>query len=76
MVDDEDLPTNYIYITKNCVTTENICIDTKISTMNSCSCEERCTMDFCSCTKMSLKCWYDDDGKLSSDFNYSGKLKS
>lgn len=71
-VDDEPEPRDYIYITKNCITSDNISIDTKITTLHTCSCSERCVSEDCDCTKLSMKCWYDEEGKLTPDFNFAG----
>lgn len=55
--------------------TADISIDNKITSLQSCNCEDRCNTNCCSCGNNSLKCWYDDEGKLVSDFNYLGKLQ-
>ncbi|KAF2905274.1 hypothetical protein ILUMI_00894 [Ignelater luminosus] len=70
-IDDEQKPTDFVYISENCITSDLINIDRKISTMNSCLCEEKCTSFNCLCCNHSLRCWYDEEGKLLADFNYS-----
>ncbi|XP_076275512.1 histone-lysine N-methyltransferase G9a isoform X2 [Rhynchophorus ferrugineus] len=69
-VDEEEEPRNYHYIKQNCVSSDNVRIDLKVSTVRSCSCEDRCSSLDCNCAQMSVKCWYDKDGKLLSEFNY------
>ncbi|KAJ8921859.1 hypothetical protein NQ315_008491 [Exocentrus adspersus] len=70
-VDDEPEPRDYVYITKNCKTSDSFSIDTKMNSLHVCSCVERCVTDECECTKLSMKCWYDEEGKLTSDFNFA-----
>lgn len=71
-VDAEPKPSNFCYITKNCYTLEDIKIEQKISSLQCCQCEDRC-MDFgCLCGNMSVKCWYDEEGKLKPDLNFNG----
>ncbi|XP_023019599.2 histone-lysine N-methyltransferase EHMT2 [Leptinotarsa decemlineata] len=69
--DDESEPKNFVYITKSHISTDGYNIDDKLSLMQSCSCEERCTSDYCECGKLSLGCWYDEEGKLLPDFNFA-----
>ncbi|GLV41275.1 G9a [Carabus blaptoides fortunei] len=68
--DNEQKPTDFVYVTENC-TTSDINIDRKITTLQSCQCEDRCTSSECLCSNNSLRCWYDDEGRLSADFNYA-----
>lgn len=70
-VDDECEPTDYIYIPKNCFTAD-IEVDCKVTTIQSCHCEDKCDAENCVCGTNSVHCWYDTEGKLSLDFNYSG----
>ncbi|XP_065200646.1 histone-lysine N-methyltransferase EHMT1 isoform X2 [Planococcus citri] len=69
-IDMEDEPTDFVYITENCFTS-NIKVDRTITSLKSCCCRDNCSSTFCSCGKLSLRCWYTDDGKLSPDFNYA-----
>lgn len=74
IVDDEEEPTDYVYVSKNCFTSD-IEVDCKVSTMQSCNCDDnRCDGDGCGCGRSSVHCWYDAVGKLTMNFNYSGKL--
>ncbi|VEN36415.1 unnamed protein product [Callosobruchus maculatus] len=70
-VDDEPEPRDYIYITKNCITSNDVHIDTKLAILQSCTCEDRCTTEECECGKLCAKCWYTEDGRLQSDYNFS-----
>ncbi|CAH1999344.1 unnamed protein product [Acanthoscelides obtectus] len=70
-VDNESEPRDYIYITKNCTTSNHVQIDKKLTTLHSCSCEDRCTSEECECGKLSAKCWYTEDGRLQPDYNFS-----
>ncbi|KAG5881158.1 hypothetical protein JTB14_024575 [Gonioctena quinquepunctata] len=69
--DDEPEPKNYVYITKSHITSDGFSIDGKLSLLQTCNCEERCMSDGCACGKLSVKCWYDEEGKLSPDFNFA-----
>lgn len=66
-------PSNFRYVTKNCFTLDNIRIEQKISSLQACQCEDRCMDAGCLCGHMSVKCWYDEEGKLKPDFNFNGK---
>lgn len=44
--------------------------------MQCCQCEVRCVDDNCQCGKLSLRCWYDEEGKLIPEFNFGGKFIS
>lgn len=71
---DNDLePKDYVYISKNIVNSDVLRINTKISSVQSCKCKDRCISDDCSCGKISVKCWYDEEGKLRPDFNFASK---
>lgn len=71
MINSEPKPIDFVYISKNCITTD-LNIDLKITSLQACVCEDRCTSSACSCGKNSIRCWYDEEGKLASDFNYAG----
>lgn len=71
-VDTDTKPCDYTYVTKPCMTSDDIKIDLKISSLQSCTCQDRCTDDSCACGKMSIQCWYDDEGRLVPDFNFNG----
>lgn len=72
-MDDELEPTDYVYIPKNCFTSD-IEADFKVTTMQSCNCDDKCDGSNCVCGRNSVHCWYDTEGKLTFDFNYTGKL--
>ncbi|CAG9858438.1 unnamed protein product [Phyllotreta striolata] len=68
---DEDLePKDYTYVTKCFISSEGVCIDTTPKSIKNCNCQERCFGDNCLCGHLSIKCWYDEDRKLSADFNF------
>jgi len=69
-LDYEGVPTNYVYVTSNCVTS-NIPIDRSIATLQHCQCTDKCSSeDSCNCSDLSVKSWYDQDGRLKEDFDY------
>lgn len=68
-IDDEPQPRGFTYITENCITS-NLSIDRRITTMSGCRCEDMCTTASCMCSRISLRCWYDNRGKLLPDFNF------
>lgn len=70
-IDDEPKPTDFVYITDNCVTSD-INLDRKITTLSCCNCEDRCTSADCLCSNHSLRCWYNEEGKLVPEFNFAG----
>lgn len=72
--DDTKLPEGFIYINSNCVTVDEIQIDRKITSMHSCNCEYKCSTFDCVCCDNSLKCWYNEEGRLLDNFNYFGKF--
>lgn len=37
-----------------------------------CQCSGDCSID-CKCSNLSFQCWYDEEGKLTPDFNFSGE---
>ena len=42
-----------------------------LSRSQNCSCPEDCTTLSCLCARNSLRCWYDREGRLTKDFNYT-----
>lgn len=68
-VDDECEPRDYVYVTKNCFTS-NIHVDRTITSLQSCECEDSCVGANCKCTQLSLQSWYDSEGKLLPEFNF------
>ncbi|KAK7873213.1 hypothetical protein R5R35_011296 [Gryllus longicercus] len=68
--DSEGEPRDYMYVSENCFTS-NIFVSRTITSLQACRCEDTCSTKSCLCGNISLRCWYDDDGRLSSDFNYA-----
>ncbi|XP_071560297.1 histone-lysine N-methyltransferase EHMT2 [Temnothorax nylanderi] len=68
--DSEDKPTDFLYVTENCFTS-NINVDRTITSLQSCRCEDNCSTEKCLCGNISLRCWYDEEGKLVPEFNYA-----
>ncbi|XP_039289164.1 histone-lysine N-methyltransferase EHMT2 isoform X1 [Nilaparvata lugens] len=70
--DDEGEPQDFVYVTENCFTS-NITVDRTITSLQSCKCKENtaCTTGCCLCGKISMRCWYDNDGKLLPEFNFA-----
>ncbi|XP_014476702.1 PREDICTED: histone-lysine N-methyltransferase EHMT1 [Dinoponera quadriceps] len=68
--DSEDKPTDFVYVTENCFTS-NINVDRAITSLQSCRCEDNCSSEKCLCGNISLRCWYDEEGKLIPEFNYA-----
>lgn len=68
-VDDDPTPSDFTYITENCVTS-NLSIDRRITSLTGCKCEDTCTTGSCMCSRISLRCWYDSRGKLLPEFNF------
>ncbi|XP_012253973.2 histone-lysine N-methyltransferase EHMT1 isoform X2 [Athalia rosae] len=68
--DAEDKPTDFLYVTENCLTS-SINVDRTITSLQSCRCEDNCSSEKCLCGNISLRCWYDEEGKLIPEFNYA-----
>lgn len=66
-VDSEPCPENFKYIPDNCVTSP-LNIDKDITHLQHCSCTDDCSSSTCMCGQLSLRCWYDSDGRLPLDF--------
>lgn len=47
-------------------------MDRTITSLQSCRCEDNCSSEKCLCGNISLRCWYDEEGKLIPEFNYAG----
>ncbi|XP_054271745.1 histone-lysine N-methyltransferase EHMT2-like isoform X2 [Macrosteles quadrilineatus] len=69
-VDDEPEPRDFVYVMENCFTS-NISVDRTITSLQSCKCRDMCTSGGCMCGKISIRCWYDDEGKLLPEFNFA-----
>ncbi|KAM4608028.1 histone-lysine N-methyltransferase EHMT1-like isoform 1-T1 [Polymixia lowei] len=66
-VDSEPCPANFKYIPDNCVTSP-LNIDKDITHLQHCTCTEDCSSSTCMCGQLSLRCWYDNEGRLPHDF--------
>ncbi|CAK6977873.1 LOW QUALITY PROTEIN: histone-lysine N-methyltransferase EHMT1a [Scomber scombrus] len=66
-VDSEPCPENFKYIPDNCVTSP-LNIDKDITHLQHCSCTDDCSSSTCMCGQLSLRCWYDTEGRLPLDF--------
>ncbi|XP_036095139.1 histone-lysine N-methyltransferase EHMT1 isoform X7 [Rousettus aegyptiacus] len=67
-VDSEPSPSNYKYVSQNCVTSP-MAIDRNITHLQYCVCIDDCSSSNCMCGQLSLRCWYDQDGRLLPEFN-------
>ncbi|XP_054030270.1 histone-lysine N-methyltransferase EHMT1 isoform X5 [Dryobates pubescens] len=67
-VDSEPCPTNYKYVSQNCVTSP-MDIDRNITHLQYCVCIDDCSSSNCMCGQLSMRCWYDKDGRLLPEFN-------
>ncbi|XP_062816509.1 histone-lysine N-methyltransferase EHMT1 isoform X3 [Anolis carolinensis] len=68
-VDSEPCPTNYKYVSQNCVTSP-MNIDRNITHLQYCVCIDDCSSSKCMCGQLSMRCWYDrQDGRLLPEFN-------
>ncbi|XP_047448804.1 histone-lysine N-methyltransferase EHMT1a [Mugil cephalus] len=66
-VDSEPCPENFKYIPDSCVTSP-LNIDKDITHLQHCSCTDDCSSSSCMCGQLSLRCWYDSEGRLPLDF--------
>ncbi|XP_045702106.1 histone-lysine N-methyltransferase EHMT1 isoform X4 [Phyllostomus hastatus] len=67
-VDGEPSPSNYKYVSQNCVTSP-MNIDRNITHLQYCVCIDDCSSSNCMCGQLSMRCWYDKDGRLLPEFN-------
>ncbi|XP_057610914.1 histone-lysine N-methyltransferase EHMT1 isoform X1 [Chionomys nivalis] len=67
-VDSELCPSNYKYVSQNCVTSP-MNIDRNITHLQYCVCVDDCSSSTCMCGQLSMRCWYDKDGRLLPEFN-------
>lgn len=67
-VDDEPVPTDFLYLLENCETVP-ISIDRTITSLQSCKCDDLCTSPSCLCSSISYRCWYSKEGRLVPEFN-------
>uniref|UniRef100_A0AAY5KU38 Euchromatic histone-lysine N-methyltransferase 1a n=1 Tax=Esox lucius TaxID=8010 RepID=A0AAY5KU38_ESOLU len=66
-VDSEPCPDNYKYVPDSCVTSP-IHIDKDITHLQHCVCTDDCSSNTCMCAQLSLRCWYDKEGRLPLEF--------
>ncbi|XP_056113332.1 histone-lysine N-methyltransferase EHMT1a isoform X1 [Rhinichthys klamathensis goyatoka] len=66
-VDLEPCPSNYKYVPENCFTSQ-VNIDENITHLQHCSCKDDCASSGCICGQLSMRCWYDKDGRLLKEF--------
>uniref|UniRef100_A0A7J8ED22 [histone H3]-lysine(9) N-methyltransferase n=2 Tax=Molossus molossus TaxID=27622 RepID=A0A7J8ED22_MOLMO len=67
-VDSEPSPSNYKYVSQNCVTSP-MNIDRNITHLQYCVCVDDCSSSTCMCGQLSMRCWYGQDGRLLPEFN-------
>ncbi|KAG8141740.1 hypothetical protein E2320_006427 [Naja naja] len=67
-VDGEPCPVNYKYISQNCVTSP-MNVDRNITHLQYCVCIDDCSSSKCMCGQLSMRCWYDREGRLLPEFN-------
>ncbi|CAG9805422.1 unnamed protein product [Chironomus riparius] len=68
---DETILPDFKYITKNILLQNSIQIDQRISQMRICACSDNCISENCQCAQISLQNWYNIDGRLIANFNYT-----
>ncbi|XP_027889219.1 histone-lysine N-methyltransferase EHMT1a isoform X2 [Xiphophorus couchianus] len=66
-VDSEPCPDNFKYIPDSCLSS-SLNIDKDITHLQHCSCTDDCSSSSCMCGQLSLRCWYDSEGRLPLDF--------
>uniref|UniRef100_A0A6I8QAN6 Euchromatic histone-lysine N-methyltransferase 1 n=3 Tax=Xenopus tropicalis TaxID=8364 RepID=A0A6I8QAN6_XENTR len=66
--DSELCPVNYKYVSQNCVTSP-LNIDRNITHLQYCVCIDDCSSSNCMCGQLSMRCWYDKNGRLLPEFN-------
>ncbi|XP_061486855.1 histone-lysine N-methyltransferase EHMT2-like isoform X2 [Rhineura floridana] len=67
-VDDEPCPDDYKYISENCETS-TMNIDRNVTHLQHCTCQDDCSSRNCQCGQLSIRGWYDKDGRLLQEFN-------
>ncbi|XP_078498135.1 histone-lysine N-methyltransferase EHMT1 isoform X2 [Lissotriton helveticus] len=67
-VDEEPNPTDYKYVSHNCVTSP-MNVDRNITHLQYCVCIDDCSSTNCMCGQLSMRCWYDKSGRLLPEFN-------
>ncbi|KAG9261933.1 histone-lysine N-methyltransferase EHMT1-like [Astyanax mexicanus] len=66
-VDQEPFPNDFKYVPENCFTTQ-VNIDENITHLQHCTCKDDCSSSNCICGQLSMRCWYDREGRLLQEF--------
>ncbi|XP_038123686.1 histone-lysine N-methyltransferase EHMT1a isoform X4 [Cyprinodon tularosa] len=66
-VDNEPCPENFKYIQDNFLNS-SLHMDKDITHFQHCRCTDDCSSSSCLCGQLSLRCWYDSEGRLPLDF--------
>ncbi|KAM4696988.1 histone-lysine N-methyltransferase EHMT1 [Rhinophrynus dorsalis] len=66
--DSEPCPSSYKYVSQNCVTSP-LNVDRNITHLQYCVCIDDCSSSNCMCSQLSMRCWYDKEGRLLPEFN-------
>nr|XP_014342069.1 PREDICTED: histone-lysine N-methyltransferase EHMT1 isoform X4 [Latimeria chalumnae] len=67
-IDNESCPSDYKYVSQNCVTSP-LNIDRNITHLQYCICTDNCSSSNCMCGQLSIRCWYNKEGRLLPEFN-------
>ncbi|KAI5088441.1 histone-lysine N-methyltransferase, H3 lysine-9 specific 5 isoform X1, partial [Silurus meridionalis] len=65
-VDQEPCP-SFKYVPENCFTAQ-VNIDENITHLQHCTCKDDCSSSSCICGQLSIRCWYDREGRLLQEF--------
>ncbi|XP_027018734.2 histone-lysine N-methyltransferase EHMT1a [Tachysurus fulvidraco] len=64
---DQELCPNFKYVPENCFTSQ-VNIDENITHLQHCTCKDDCSSSSCICGQLSIRCWYDREGRLLQEF--------
>ncbi|KAG5280896.1 hypothetical protein AALO_G00065210 [Alosa alosa] len=67
-VDHEPCPSNFKYVPENCCTSQ-MNIDENITHLQHCKCKDDCSSNNCVCGQLSIRSWYDKEGRLLPEFS-------
>ncbi|XP_026866664.2 histone-lysine N-methyltransferase EHMT1a isoform X2 [Electrophorus electricus] len=67
-VDQEPCPNDFKYVPENCFTTQ-VNVDENITHLQHCTCKDDCSSSSCICGQLSMRCWYDREGRLLQEFS-------
>ncbi|XP_066510425.1 histone-lysine N-methyltransferase EHMT1-like [Hoplias malabaricus] len=67
-VDQAPCPSDFKYVPENCFTTQ-VNIDENITHLQHCTCKDDCSSSSCICGQLSMRCWYDREGRLLQEFS-------